>query len=402
MNSPKTISIILHSFLSLVTLSTLYLLSTHYITKFADFGAGDFTQYWTAFQIVTAGGNPYNGDLMLRYQQNLSPTLNNTIMMWNPPWLLLLLYPILSFSFIEAARLWFVIGLGIYLFSSFSFIKKLTGNNTIGLQFGLIIIFFNPLWCSLSSGQIGIILWAAGCFFYCFLVAKKDLYAGIVFSILSIKPHLFYLIGLLAFFEVIRSKRYKLDLGFFIGIIFQISLCEIIWPSAIKNWITSILSDQGGPYIRIVDWQVNNLVGLCRTIMTHFSNGQDTWPELMILIPGLFFISSFLFLLKTKRNIISLFPYFLCLSLFSAPYGWPYDQTCLMLTQLITINKASNTHRTLIISAFLFINVLMYPLAKLIGEVYVFSLFPVLVLAIAFLESTLKPSLTISSIVTDK
>ncbi|NDC36940.1 MAG: hypothetical protein EBZ48_02685 [Proteobacteria bacterium] len=71
----------------------------------------DFLQYWTAFQLVQQGQNPYDPQLMLALQKSLGLTAELPVMMWNPPWLLLLLSPVLHLELSTALAAWRIISL---------------------------------------------------------------------------------------------------------------------------------------------------------------------------------------------------------------------------------------------------------------------------------------------------
>jgi hypothetical protein len=62
----------------------------------------DYKEYWSAFQLVLMGQNPYDPQIMKDFQIE---KFGNEIplMMWNPPWILLLLAPILAVSFEASA-----------------------------------------------------------------------------------------------------------------------------------------------------------------------------------------------------------------------------------------------------------------------------------------------------------
>src|SRR5689334_13988397 len=72
------------------------------------FGTRDFIQYWSAFQLWQSGANPFDALQVLRLQERTAFPGPIPVLMWNPPWLLTILSPILNRSFQSAAQLWVI------------------------------------------------------------------------------------------------------------------------------------------------------------------------------------------------------------------------------------------------------------------------------------------------------
>ncbi|HQH28101.1 MAG TPA: hypothetical protein PLP17_11940, partial [Oligoflexia bacterium] len=67
----------------------------------------DFIEYWTAFHIAGRGGNPYDPAAMLAMQRELGRAGTQPLMMWNPPFIFVLLYPILQLPYAASAAVFF-------------------------------------------------------------------------------------------------------------------------------------------------------------------------------------------------------------------------------------------------------------------------------------------------------
>ena len=83
--------------------------------QYGHFGSIDFIEYWSAGQLWLEGLNPYDPALLFPIQKELSFDESAPLMMWNPPWIFLLLAPLLSFSFASAAALWFWLNITLVL-----------------------------------------------------------------------------------------------------------------------------------------------------------------------------------------------------------------------------------------------------------------------------------------------
>src|SRR5262245_2694716 len=63
-------------------------------------GTDDFIEYWTAGQLLRAGENPYDFKRLHELQLQLGSPHDFPIIMWNPPWLLVWIYPVLLLDFL--------------------------------------------------------------------------------------------------------------------------------------------------------------------------------------------------------------------------------------------------------------------------------------------------------------
>ena len=76
---------------------------------FGSPGTIDFIQYWSAFRAVMDGANPYDPEVLRGVQLLVGhdgAVAVLPIMMWTPPWILVVLSPILWVGFSTAALLW--------------------------------------------------------------------------------------------------------------------------------------------------------------------------------------------------------------------------------------------------------------------------------------------------------
>ena len=108
-------------------------------------GTNDFIEYWSAYQLFLGDKNPYDPVLMLEIQRSLKDSVTTPLMMWNPPWLLFFMAPILSFSFGTAASLWFAMNLlfatGAILFT----LQALGAESKLALDYCKRLFLLSPL-----------------------------------------------------------------------------------------------------------------------------------------------------------------------------------------------------------------------------------------------------------------
>lgn len=298
----------------------------------------DFTEYWTAFRIASAGNNPYNPSLMLQTQQELGYRNANPsmpLMMWNPPWILVFLSPILKLPFIVSYNIFFAMNLILILAINFLLVRNVFTNLKFSESLGSSAVFL-PLCYTLSISQISILLGFAAVILYLSLINKNNLLAALAILILSLKPHLFYLVFFILFWQLIKLKNYKLPAYVILLFSLTISLCYLIFPVALFAWLDLVLQKADlSLAIAPLQWQVPTLVGIVR----NFSRNFSAIP--MVLIPGVVSIFTLVFLFKKGEvNWKEIYPGLLAASLFTSAFAWIFDYSSLIICQIQLLSVA--------------------------------------------------------------
>lgn len=308
--------------------------------NYGDFGTLDFIQYWSSFHLLQSGQNPYAYPLLESLQRGMGNS-GDIILMWNPPWLLLIFYPILMLPFGEAARVWLyadliaLVGIVVTLNDIYKPKREL-------LLLALIsVLAFSPLWYSLLYGQVTVFLTLFFCLSLLFLKRNRPLWAGAVFSLLSLKPHIFITIFIL--FSVWSFKRsgLKFIIGALSGFLLLSVATYLYQPTLIVDWIACFGTRAQVPgadlsYI----WFTSTLIGFLRSVFS------ITGETLSIVIVGVTALFAFIMgRLKSHQPIETLILGIIPLSLLSAPYGWFFDYLILLplpvaaISQLETFNR---------------------------------------------------------------
>src|SRR5215470_9383175 len=81
-------------------------------------GTSDFIEYWSAGQLLREGDSPYDFKKLYQRQLQLGSRHEFPIIMWNPPWLLVWIYPLLWLPFLSAALMWVVLSGALLLISA--------------------------------------------------------------------------------------------------------------------------------------------------------------------------------------------------------------------------------------------------------------------------------------------
>ena len=157
------------------------------------FPPDDFVEYWAAGRLNALGQNPYDGTLLLPLEQHAGRDTDEPVMMWNPPWTLILAMPVGLLKARAAQLLWLAASL-VTVVGCADRLWALYGGPT-GLRWvgWLLALTFLPTLFVLQAGQIGpfILLGVTG-----FLLAERagrPWQAGAAGVLVAIKPHLAYL-----------------------------------------------------------------------------------------------------------------------------------------------------------------------------------------------------------------
>ncbi len=306
-------------------------------------GTSDFVQYWAGFHLLNDGGNPYDGVQMHAEQLKVGQSADKTVLMWNPPWLTLLLAPILTLPFPYAAICWGILNIGMIVTIA-RIAAPALGFRSLPVVFsGIATILFYPLTECLRYGQLSIFLTFAFTLFIFFARAGWLGAAALALLPLTTKPHLFLLFvppAIVWLTSLAAADRRRFLCTAALGMAVICSATAILWPSALANWLASFSVAPRGPgVIAREEWKTATLATLIRTSIATDGGELPVWP--MWAVPTVAFVATALYFLN-KRQVdwSSLAPSLLCLSLGTSSYGWAYDQSLLVLCQIALICRA--------------------------------------------------------------
>ena len=167
----------------------------------------DFVQYWSAAQVNLARGNPYDSAQLRPFQASAlgDPELSRVTMMWNPPWVLVLVTPLGWLSSQTAHMAFLVVQLAALLVSVTWLWRQYAGPPDRLWVAWLIALGFGPSVFIFWWGQIGglILLGLSGFLHY---RDSRPFVAGLFTALLAIKPHLLFAVGLVMLLEAMVSK----------------------------------------------------------------------------------------------------------------------------------------------------------------------------------------------------
>jgi hypothetical protein len=297
-------------------------------------GTTDFIEYWSAGQLLRRDENPYDAGKLhdLQLELGLHPPSEwpsgLPIIMWNPPWLLVWIYPLLWLPFLTAAQVWiFVNGLLILLGTSLIWLSLNPKKERKPLGFAWVAAtLFVPTLLTLRMGQMsGLMLVGVAGFLY-FACRNYDFLAGTCLALTTIKPHVVYLVWIAVIGWVILERRWKVVAGGAAALLPTLGILTALWPGWLPAYRTATANAP-------LYWQTASMGGILRLFLL------DEAPWGQFLPPLLGCVGLAIYWLKCRPPFqwqSDLGP-LLLVSVPTAAYGWAYDQLLLMVPYLTII-----------------------------------------------------------------
>ena len=325
---PSTLTELTLASLSMLALLWLLLPLLNSSFSYPSPGTEDFIEYWSAYRVLASGQNPYIPANLMAVQATLGAK-GEPLMMWNPPWLLSVMIPVVSLPFEQAALAWALVCLALYSVS-LVLVYFSTRPNLKSLNLGLItaLITFEPLLQSLRIGQIApVFAFSIGFFTYAISRCWYVL-AGASLALLTFKPHLFYLLFVTTVLWVFRTKNLRLASGFLLGMASLILPILYQSPESISWWLASLTDRQ--QLIGAVDvkaWVGSNISGALRAFLPG-EMGSTVAHQAQWLIPAIFVLTVGVLSLRRRLSSdpLNWLQWIVPLSIITSPFGWIFDQ----------------------------------------------------------------------------
>ncbi len=303
-----------------------------------SFGTIDFIQYWSAWQLMTRGQNPYDPVLLHQTEEALRAIPSGLVYSWNPPWTYILLAPFLALPFTVAATTWCLFQVSALFFIATKVPSALRLESPGLIWTAAAALIFLPSLYSIQYGQLGILFALSVTAFLLAVNNKAFACAGLSLLPLSVKPHLFFLCVapcLVWLTSISGKERNRFLLGSCGGFALLLTATLALEPASLVWWLDAITGVSNNTHLtHFLNWKTNTTVTAMRLLVQQMSGVNPTWP--LVVIPGSSFILTFLYF-YIRRPVIdwpTIMPPVLCLSLATSSYGWIYDQAVLVLCPL--------------------------------------------------------------------
>ncbi len=279
----------------------------------------DFSAFWGAAWLLAKGSNPYDTKALLVLQQSLGWHKDFPLLVWNPPWVALWLFPLAGLPFPIAQWIWIAILVALIttMAAIWWHIVRHSWHRVI-IAF-VLAMTFPPTLMLLKQQQLSAFVLLSATLFTVFH-RRRPILAGASLLFLSTKPHLAMPFALVLILWVWQQRAWHLITGSIVSLIFFSLSPLLLFPNIWQAYFISALGDLP------TYWVTPTLTTLVRLI---------GGPERTLLIWVLPAISLGIALWLWKRNQrrwrwFEQTPLLLSLGLLLAPYAWLFDQILLL------------------------------------------------------------------------
>lgn len=307
------------SFLTLVILLTLLVISFWQLIITTPFGGNDFIGYWSATYLLHTGQDPYSPDLMGELQRTLTgSTLDFTIMAWNPPFLFVFLLPLAWMPFTVAKFVWLIINMFTAITAMLMLTQLYMAKEKPGARLAFIVFAFGfpPVLAGFYMGQVTfLVFWSVVASMW-LINREKWFWAGTVLIFTVVKPHIAVLPVIYLLSYIAQRRQFQGWLGLAIAGF----SCVILLLLFRQNLFSDLL---GETTVARVSWATPTVGG----ILSYLQVTEAARYLILLLLPLPFY------LILSPRRFTLEFSVAL-LTLVTVPttfFGWSYDQTILLI-----------------------------------------------------------------------
>jgi Glycosyltransferase family 87 len=293
---------------SLIILAAVFLFNSLQNSSHEDYHNSNFLKFWVAGHMILTGQNPYDSAQWYNEHIKLGATqVPDKIFLYPFPQAYFLV-PLALIPIAESFIIWGIISQAILAATCFVLLNQFAKAERYRLFYPLVVflLFFGPIYLSLQVGSIGTIALAVLMVAILLLERKKPLLAGIVLSVLILKPSQGLPILFLAGCWFLFKQDWKIITGMGAGGLILLLSGLIIEP----HWIQEFLNNSQAVSDRTLGLQSNiysfaylscnkniNCMRIAGTIGLIFSLGLgvyylwlnrerlSTWEAINIIVP---------------------------------------------------------------------------------------------------------------------
>lgn len=305
--------------LSTILLVTLVVLVPR-LTQSDILGADDFIEYWAAGRLNSTGDNPYAADelLVLQLQEGWDEVA--PLMMWNPPPVLTLIMPFGLLNYGIARLLWLFINLALVMTCAEVLWRFYAGEPKHRIWGLLASLAFYPTLSVLHIGQIGIWVLVGVVAFTILMHQNRWGAAGAFLILLTLKPHVAYLVWAALGLWWLRRRAWGLVGGFALALLITWLVPVLVNPQVTSQYIEAV---RNAPPLY---WKTATIGFLLR----QWFGWEKEWLQFIPSLAGLgwllWYWSQRAATWEWKREM----PLLLLVSTTTMSFGWPFDLVILL------------------------------------------------------------------------
>ena len=307
-------------------------------TSRAPLAAKDFLEYWAAGRLFLYSGNPYSPEELFSLQKEAGWTDVVPVIMWNPPWTLLITAPFGAFSYTAGQFLWLLFHVAL-IFLSVQQLWGIYGGPGAPSRFVWVLpVTFVPTMFALISGQISAVLLAALTGFLYFQQRKNSFAAGGSAAFLSVKPHLLYLFWIVFALWIWRERQWRILCGVLVlGL--SLAALPLVFDSQVYSQYFALYKIAEIP--KPLDWLTPTL----RTVTKIIIGPSPVWLQFVPSLAGIIWILIHWYRHKAQWEWPEQLPRVVLVSVVTSFFAWTYDQVVFfpaIVEATIWIKRQSN------------------------------------------------------------
>ena len=303
------------------SLILLFLVISHSVIQLAWIEVDDFVEYWSAGFLNLTGGNPYDPLQLEPLQSQTGRTFGVPLMMWNPPWTLALVMPFGLRNYPSGRALWLLLNIGSVFFCADWFWRFFGGSARYRWIAWVVGASFGPALRVLKAGQIAPLLLLGIVGFLHFEERHQDWLAGAALALITIKPHLLYLLGVAVLIWTVERRRWSILLGGVAAVAITMGTAYAFNPALVHQYLYAV---QNYPPQQ---WATPTLGAMLRVLF----GAEYFWLQFLPPVLGTIWFFGYWRQNHEGWRWRDHLPFILLVSVLTAAYGWTFDYVVFLL-----------------------------------------------------------------------
>ncbi len=290
----------------------------------------DFVEYWSAGVVAGRGGNPYDPEALraLQIEAGRDPAKPDVVMMWNPPWTLVLVVPLGWMSPVAAHILWVEVQVLAMFAASVMLWRVYRGPPewwwaapllAISAPLGMLVTYGHP------NGFV--VLGLAG--FLYFHDRKRPAVAGMFAALTALKPHLLFAFGVVLLLDGVTTRRGRIALASGVGVIAFAGI--VAWfgnPLVYSQYLAGLRQESGGNHVHPMDC----ILPVPSYWLRIWLAPEEFWVQMVPTVLAVVVVWAYWFPRRREWDWPAEMPRLVFLSVLAVGYGaWIFDLVVLLV-----------------------------------------------------------------------